>query len=120
MFDFYKELILELQGIKPQKKLDKTNEYIGDEKDKPILSTRTKLVIWFMGVLYLFVALVGIVAVINSQKYLGLVRYILLIVMDIAAMILSLFKKRKMQMIAIGFVVAFIIVNFSTTIFLSY
>lgn len=118
MFDFYKELILEMQGIKPQKKLDKNREYIGDEKDKPILNMKMKIVIWFMGILYLFVAIIGIIAIMESKKYFRLIRYVLLITTDIAAIVLCTFRKRKIQIVGIGFVIAFVIINFTTTMFM--
>lgn len=116
MFDFYKEIILEMQGIKPEKKLDKDREYIGDEKLKPILSKKIKITVWILGLFYLIVAGIGIVSSVKTKEYLGLSKYILLILIDVTAMILCMFKNGKIQKVAIGFIITFIVLNFGTTL----
>lgn len=118
MFDIYKEMILELQGIKPQKKLDKKREYIGPEDERPVFSTKYKVLIIVLGILYLCVAALGGASAVMSQNFIALSKYIILVPIDIAAMILCLFRKRKMQKVSLALIILFVIINFGTTMIL--
>lgn len=113
MFDFYKELFLELQGIKVEKKLDKEIKEDG-EKKKVLIPLRAKVCIWILGFWYLIIATIGVMALIDKNQYIGLVKYIILVPIDIICMILALFKSTKIQKITIGFTILFIVLYFSS------
>lgn len=114
MFDFYKEFFLELIGINPQKKLDKNKFNIEDSKDNTLLNFKIKLIIWIIGIMYFFVGFVGIYSSIYNGQYFKIIKYVVLLFLDIVSLILCLLKKRKIQKVAIVFIVLFIILNLGT------
>lgn len=114
MFDFYKEFFLELIGVNPKKKLDKNKS--SSNTEDTLLKFKSKVTIWIIGIMYIFVAVIGVCSSINNGQYLKIIKYIVLLFLDIISLILCLFKKRKIQKVAIIFIVLFITLNFSTII----
>lgn len=109
MFGFYKDLLLKMNGIEPRGLLQQEKT----EKEKGVFSTKTKVIVWVMGILYLIVAAVGIyVTIVHEKEYIRLIKYVLLTLLDVVSLVFVLSKNKNRQYIAVGTIIAFIALNF--------
>lgn len=112
MFNFMKDIYLEMNGIDPEAARKEKSE----EKtiDKVIFSFRSKVVIWIMGIIYLIITVPIIIFMIKTGINISIFKYILLMVMDILILICISIKKKTSEVIALATIICFVIINFVT------
>lgn len=86
-------------------------------KNKIIFSKFTKIIVWFFGILYLLVAVLGISLSLSVHNYLSIIKYCLLILFDILSLVMISIKRKETETVAIFTIIIFIMLNFSTTLF---
>ena len=86
-------------------------------KNKIIFSNFTKIIVWFFGILYLLVAVLGISISLSLHNYLSIIKYCLLILFDILSLVMISIKRKETEIVAIFTIIIFILLNFTTTLF---
>lgn len=122
MFDFFRDIALEISGIDSQeieqKRRDKKEL---KKKNKYIFSNSTKGIIYFFGILYFFTGSTSIaLSSGSSQMWFAVIKFVFLSVIDVAALVCLSMKKKKMEKIALVLIAIFVIVMYSTSMMLIY
>lgn len=121
MFDFFRDIVLEAQGIDSSAAAKERSERQKEEKmlrkkQRIIFSKGAKILIFIFGILYLIVAGFGIVAMKQSMalNVYQLIRSITLISCDIAALICLIVNKKKAEVAALILIIVFLIAQYFT------
>lgn len=131
MFDFFKDMALELSGTDSDLVREKEKEKLEERrKTKFIFSKTTKVVVYVLGVLYLVMGGFGIYVSLQVGKsaqdvtaglnILQCVKYGFLSLIDIAAMGCLFSGKRKAEIAALVLIVAFVVLMYSTTMIMPF
>ena len=131
MFDFFKDMALELSGTDSDLVREKEKEKLEERrKTKFIFSKTTKVVVYVLGVLYLIMGGFGIYVSLQVGKsaqdvtaglsILQCVKYGFLSLIDIAAMGCLFSGKRKAEIAALVLIVAFVVLMYSTTMIMPF
>lgn len=126
MFDFFKEIALELSGKDSEVARRKEKEKVEEERwNRFIFSKNTKVVVYVLGVLYLVMGGIGIYISIQSGKstqnltaglsVLQCVKYGFLSITDIAAMGCLVSGKKKAEIAALILIFVFVVIMYSST-----
>lgn len=118
MFDFFRDIALEISGIDSQTiKQNRANKKELEKRKKYIFSNSTKGIIYFLGVLYLIMGGLSIWAIKGSGRHIGLavLKYVFLSIVDVSALICLALRKNKAEIIALILIVTFVVVMYSTT-----
>ena len=112
MFNFMKDIYLEMNGIDPEAARKEKLE----EKtiDKIIFSFRSKVVVWIMGIIYLIITVPIIIFTIKTGINISIFKYILLMVMDILILTCISIKKKVTESISLAAIICFVLINFLT------
>lgn len=112
MFNFMKDIYLEMNGIDPEAARKEKLE----EKtiDKIIFSFRSKVVVWIMGIIYLIITVPIIIFTIKTGINISVFKYILLMFMDILILTCISIKKKVTEFISLAAIICFVIINFLT------
>ena len=105
MLYYSKKSLLQLRG-KSADEIDKIQRAVASK------SPSVKTVVLIMGIVYLFVAGVGITWAVRSSSPLAVFKYVVLILLDIAGVTLLYLNRKQFAWICIG---AFLVLNCSTT-----
>lgn len=115
MFDFLKDIILEVNGIDSE--AVKEEEKIAQEKkkkDRFIFSKKMKIFIFIFGIIYLLLAgfnIATIKAVGGLNLYIGM-RFIVLILMDVSCMVCLVIGKKQTEIAALILIIIFILTQY--------
>lgn len=113
MFGFYKDLFLKINGIEPKSVLKPVEK---PKEEKLLFSNKLKVIVWILGIMYLIVAGIGIYMSFENNVYSSMLKYVFLVPLDVASLILVLSKNKRKQFVAVGTIFLFIIINFGTTL----
>lgn len=124
MFDFFKDVYLEVSGVdstaaeaeRSEKRTLKDQEKEG--KKKIIFSRGTKLLVFVVGIFYLLVTGAGIIAMkeIGELDVVGIIQSILLSVCDIACLVCLAIGTKKTEIAAIILMVVFLFAQYFTVL----
>lgn len=113
MFGFYKDLFLKINGIEPKSVLKPVEK---PKEEKLLFSNKLKVTVWILGIMYLIVAGIGIYMSFENNVYSSMLKYVFLVPLDVASLILVLSKNKRKQFVAVGTIFLFIVFNFGTTL----
>lgn len=118
MLDFFRDVVLDISGIDSEKiKENRVNKRA--EKKKHILSGSTKGVIYFLGILYLFMGGLSVWYTRGNENIFAKLKFFLLTIIDIAALIFISADKKKTEIIGLILFAIFVIIMYTTTMFLN-
>lgn len=119
MFDFFKDMYLELEGIDREAIEEKEREKSEKKKNEKIIFSRgTKIIVYAVGILYLIMSISIIYLAVRTKTvnaYMVL-RYAVIDLIDIACLICLTIKKKKTEIAALVLMIAFMVVQYLTTI----
>lgn len=118
MFDFFREVALEARGIDPRvAQLEKLKKIKDRDKDKYIFSYSVRRTIYFIAAAFLLIYIPMLPMVMTTSTLLYKIRLIVQIILAIGTMICISLKKRKKigEKLAIGMIIAFVILQYGTT-----
>jgi len=95
MFDFFREMYTELNGLAPEKIRSKKEL----RKKEFILSRAVITVIRIVGIFYLFIAVFNVISVLSNGINPILFKYITAVIIDVTVLILTFYKSRITQII---------------------
>ena len=108
MFDFFREMYAELNGLDPEKIREKK----GLRKKDFILSRTVILAIRIIGIFYFFIAAFNIISLFLTGVNVILFKYVAAVIVDAVVLILTFYKSRINEIIVIAGAVIFIGINF--------
>lgn len=108
MLDFFKDMYLEVNGIEPKEVKKK------EKDEKIIFNFKTKIGIWFMGIIYMIIGISSIALIIRTQISINIIKYIMLIIVDLIILICISIKRKNTETIALVGIIIFIVINLST------
>lgn len=121
MFDFFRDIYLELNGVDSDA-AEKERQAKKEQKRKErfIFSGSAKVVAFILGILYLLLAGSSLSLLIESGSLdvFKIIRYVFLILCDIAALVCLAIKKKKTELAALIVMIIFILVQYFTMILL--
>ncbi len=107
MFDFFKDTFAEMNGFDVTKMKEERKE-IDKAKNKKI----TTIIIYAIGILYFILAVFNVIYILKTQFSYAIFKYILLSLVDVAALILFPRKKNEYQIAAWTLIAIFVVANF--------
>jgi|GEM_PF-6854192 len=114
MFDFFRDIKNEMSGIDVEVAAEERKEKIEKKKQSYfIFSTKMKIIIFTMAVIYLIFSGINIAVVLklNGEFYL-LIKYIFLAALAIGICICLIIKKKNSEIMAIIGIFLFIVLNY--------
>ena len=108
MFDFFRDVYAELNGLDP----DKIREEKSLLKKRFALSRVVKLTIRTVGIFYLIIVAINIIALFANGISLTIFKYIAAVIIDVIVLVFTFNKSKYSEMIIIIGVVLFIGINF--------
>lgn len=116
MFDFFRDIVLEAQGIdssaaaKERSEKRKVKKFL-KKKERYIFSKGVKVLVYVFGIMYLIIAGLGLLAMKEAGilNVYHLIRSVFLVSCDIAALACLATGKKKAEVIALILVVVFLI-----------
>lgn len=121
MFDFFRDIALEVGGIDSKAAKEERREKAENKrKERFIFSKTAKVVAFAFGVFYLLIAglNVSMMKQTGNVDLVGIVRFSVLTICDIAAMICLAIGKKKTEIAALILIVLFIIGQYFSVILL--
>ena len=121
MFDFFKDLYYELNGIDSNAVAEeRKNKLIEKRKNRFIFSTKAKIIVVVFGILYLVIMGLNVAGLKETGGLsVGFVlRTLLLVAVDISCLVCLLIGKKKMEIAALILIIVFVITQYLTIIFL--
>lgn len=117
MFDWFRDMAMEITGRNSDdEKLKRKSKHEQERKNKIIFSKSTRRMVYILGFLYLIMGGVSLYMTIQIESNAGTsmgiwkyIKYLVLSIIDIAAMICILKKKKKTEIAAFVLVIIFII-----------
>ncbi|MBE5877247.1 MAG: hypothetical protein E7290_10225 [Lachnospiraceae bacterium] len=122
MFDFFRDIALEVRGIDPRvAQLEKLQKKKDRDKDKYIFSYSVKRMIYFVAIAFLVIYIPMFPVVMTTSTLLYKIRLIAQVILAIGTMICISFKKRKKigEKLAIAMIILFVILQYSTTVIMT-
>lgn len=117
MFDFFRDIILESRGIDSKKaeieRLEKKKE---KDKDKIIFSSGLRVTIYVVGIMFAITTIVTLPTLLVVKSYLLFARAIIQILLDFAIMVLVKIHTKKSEIIALGLIAIFFVLQYSTMV----
>lgn len=112
MFNLFKEMYFEVQGydIETMKK-ERIEMQEEKKKEQVILSKMVKHIIRCAGVLFLLLGTIIISTYFENRDWINVIKYIFMIVLDIASMILVTINKKNTEIAGIICSAIFVILN---------
>lgn len=113
VFDFFKDVYLEAQGIdsdearkvrEERKEIKKLGRYI--------FSKKMKISISFLAIIYLILVFITFKLGVNSLSVMNVIKYIILSLISLSVVVLFLFKSKKTEIIALVLIIVFITGNY--------
>lgn len=121
MFDFFRDIYFELNGIDSVEAEKIRKEKIEKKREKKnIFSRSMKVVIFILGILYLVMAGFNIITMKENNglnAYL-VIRFVFLILCDVAGLICLALGKKKSEIAALILIVIFMLTQYFTTLFM--
>lgn len=113
MFDFFKDVYLETQGIDSDKarKIREERQEI-KKLDRYIFSKKMKISISFLAIIYLILVFITFKFGVTNLSLMNIIKYIILSLTSLSVIVLFLFKSKKTEIIALGLIIIFIIGNY--------
>lgn len=119
MFEFFRDMALEFSGI-DSKAADEERKEKKEmkKKDRYIFSTGMKVLVWVVGVLYLVVVAMSIYFMkqAGAIDILNILRYIVMVSIDVAAMICLAIGNKKTEIAAVILIPVFILLLYFGTL----
>lgn len=112
MFDFFKDMYAEFNGLDTKKIRE---EKLAKKKEKLVLSRTAKIIIRVIGVFYLFIAALSIFAIIKNGYNVIIFKYIIMGLLDIIILIMTFIRSKQAEIAVIFGAVFFIAINYLTT-----
>ena len=110
MFDFFRDMYAELTGLDTDKMREE--KALRRRNNKFALSRSVKVTIRIVGIFYLFIAAINIIALFITGINLTLLKYITAITIDIIVLIFTFNKSKYAGIVIIIGTAAFIGINF--------
>lgn len=121
MFDFFRDIALEMSGIDSKSAQEQREEKKEEKrKNRFIFSRSVKVIVFVFGVLYLVVAgiNVSIMKQSDSMEIASLIRFAVLTICDIAAMVCLVVGNKKAEIIALILILLFLVGQYFSVILL--
>ena len=97
MFDFFRDMYAELNGLDP----DKIREKKSLRKKRFALSRVVKLTIRIVGIFYLIIAAINIIALFTNGISLTIFKYIAAVIIDVIVLVFTFNKSKYSEIIII-------------------
>ena len=113
MFDFFKDLYLELSGLDLEKVNEERKKKEEEKrKNRYIFSSGAKRTIIIFGLFYLIISYYGIYTLIKTRNInLLLIKFIVLSVIDLCGIVNLYINKKKNEIIALICLIIFFVIN---------
>ena len=121
MFDFFRDIALEMSGIDSKAAKEEREEKREEKRKQRFIFSRSAKVITFVfGILYLIVAGLNIAMMKQSgtMEFVSIIRFSLLTICDIAAMVCLAIGKKKTEIAALILIFVFLIGQYFTVVLL--
>ena len=120
MFDFFRDMAIDLAGGNSEEVARKRKEKREEEKANRIfLSRSTKRIIYAFGILYIVmggISLFASVSLTGNLQIVPFLKFAILSLIDVAAMVCLTMKTKKTEIAAIVLAVAFVAAMYVTTL----
>lgn len=120
MFDFFRDMAIDLAGGNSEEVARKRKERREEEKANRIfLSRSTKRIIYAFGILYIVmggISLFASASLTGNLQIVPFLKFAILSLIDVAAMVCLTMKTKKMEIAAIILAVAFVAAMYVTTL----
>lgn len=112
MLDFFKDTYLEMSGVDTQK-LKKEREEKKKKEERYIFSKKIRILTIILGIIYLFIAGSEIVILASySGSIMFILKILFQILIDIAAIVCLVLKKKEYEKIALVLIILFFMVGY--------
>lgn len=121
MFDFFKDIYYELNGIDSNSIQEERRKKREEKrKERFIFSKSAKVIVFIFGILYLIVGIINMTIMKENAAWnvVQIIRLMLLSICDIACLVCLSIGKKKTEIIALILIFVFIVVQYFTIILL--
>ena len=120
VFDFFRDMALELSGVDSEKaEREREEKRKIKKKNQFIFSAKSKIIIYAFGILYLVIGGINMTHLRGQERIAALIlKFVFLSAVDIAGLICLTMRKRKTEIAALILIIIFVIVMYITTLLL--
>lgn len=118
MLDFFRDSLLELQGIDSEKaKMERLmkKQQRNEKKDKILIPLSIKKMIQALSAFYMVSCVSSMIILLQNGLNLLLIKFILQILISSSLFVLMFFKTKKAEIISIVLIILFIVLQYSGT-----
>ena len=112
MFEFFKDSLAELNGLDPKAMKEERRIKRELEKELPIIKGIYKFIILSICIIYFIIGTINIYSCFMNSFYLWIIKYVILIFLDLFIFISIALKNKKAEKFAMIAIFIFIVVNF--------
>lgn len=120
MFDFFRDMALELCGVDSENaEKQRKEKREAKRKDRFIFSQSVKVLVYVFGILYLIVGgfTISVAKTNGALNALMILRFVALTLLDVSSIVCLATGKKKAEIVALILIIFFVLIQYFTTVF---